>query len=96
MRKEREVAIGDKRGLHLRVIRAFAEKAQGYSSSIHVQSSTAAADGKSPLEMMLLEGGPGSKLKIVAEGEDAGEALAALAEFIENPDLAPAPGEENT
>lgn len=92
MRLVKTVPIGDKRGLHLRVIRAFAEKAQEFASDIRVQSPTASADGKSPLEMMLLKGSPGAKLKIIAEGEDAQEALDALTGFVSNPELPAEPG----
>ena len=91
MRLETEVPIGDKRGLHLRIIRAFAEKAQAFASEIKVHSKTATADGKSPLEMMLLKGSPGAKLKITAEGADAQEALEALAGLVQDPRLPDAP-----
>ena len=96
MRMEKEVPIGDKRGMHLRVIQTFVMKAQEFSSQIRVQSPTAKADGKSPIEMMLLKGSPGTKLKLIAEGEDAREALEALAGFISNPEPQAAPGEGNT
>lgn len=85
MTAEREIPIGDKRGLHLRVIRGFVEKAQAFESAILVECQTAKADGKSPLEMMLLKGSPGSTLRIRADGEDAETAVAALAEYITNP-----------
>lgn len=86
MRVEKQVPIGDKRGLHLRVIRSFVERAQSFDSKIWVECQTAKADGKSPLEMMLLKGSPGAKLRIGAEGQDAEKAVETLVGYITNPD----------
>ena len=86
MRIEKEIPIGDKRGLHLRVVKTFVEMAQGFSSDVVVESDASTADGKSPLEMMLLQGSPGSTLRIRVDGEDAEDAARVLAAYITNPE----------
>ena len=86
MRVEKQILIGDKMGLHLRVASQFAKLATTFECDVSVESETTTADGKSVLEMMLLKAGPGCKLTLRAKGQDAEEALRVLTSYVTDPD----------
>jgi len=67
--------IGNKFGLHLRVASEVAQKANGYSSDIQVLNKGKTADGRSIIELVLLNAGPGSELTIKATGSDEEKAI---------------------
>jgi phosphotransferase system HPr (HPr) family protein len=78
------VVIKDKTGFHTRTAAAFAKRAAGYSASISVTyRDKKAANGKSMLSLMALGVRNGEAISISAEGSDAPQALAALAELVE-------------
>lgn len=79
---EREVTIVNKQGLHARPVMRFIDIASQYQSTVRVFKGKTSVDGKSPMEMMLLEGTPGTRLKLVADGEDAATAVEALAKLV--------------
>ncbi len=74
------VKILNKLGLHARPAMTFAEKASEYTAKISVRrvDSEDVVDGKSIMQMLMLAGTMGTKLELMAEGDDAAEALAAL------------------
>ena len=81
-----DVTIRDREGLHARPVMRFVELAMRYQSQIQVRNVTLRGervDGKSAMQMMLLEATSGSVLRIEAVGDDAGEAVAALGKLIE-------------
>lgn len=61
----------------------FVDIANEYEAVISVRKGDQAVDGKSPMEMMLLEATQGTTLRLEAQGLDATEAVEALAELIE-------------
>ncbi len=75
-----KVKILNKLGLHARPAMTFAEKAGEFTSTITVRrcDSDEGVDGKSIMQMLMLAGTMGTELEIVAEGDDADDALVAL------------------
>ncbi len=95
----REVKIRNSEGLHARPVMRFVDLACTFASDIRVTNVTRgseAADGKSAMQMMLLEATQGSVLRIEAKGPDACEAVDALAALVDahfEPPAAPSPDE---
>jgi phosphocarrier protein HPr len=79
---EIEVIISNRQGLHARPAMKFVDTAARFASSVKVINGKVEVDGKSPMEMMLLEAVQGTKIKLRADGADCKEALDALAELI--------------
>jgi len=80
----REIELINKYGMHVRPAGAMAKLCQSFDSEITVEKEGRAVSGKSVLGLMTLEAPCGTVLKITAEGEDAEEALDAIAELINN------------
>lgn len=81
---EREVRIVNSQGLHARPVMHFVEIAGRFESRIRVEKNGNGVDGKSPMEMMLLEATKGTVLRLIADGSDAESAVAALAKLIDD------------
>jgi phosphocarrier protein HPr len=80
---ERETVIPNKEGLHFRPIMQFVDIVSRFSSHVTVHCQEREADGSSPMELLMLMATQGTKIKVVANGADAEEALAALVALIE-------------
>lgn len=80
------VTIRNRLGLHARPAMAFVDVAAGYASSITVKraDSDEAVDGKSIMQVMMLAATTGTRLDIVAEGDDAADACKALTELVDS------------
>ncbi len=78
----RELTIGNKLGIHARPAAQFVKTASRFDAEIRVEKDGEEVDGKSIMGLMMLAAGHGSVLNIIAEGDDAEEALGALAELI--------------
>ena len=76
--------ITNVRGLHARPASLFVQEASGYDSDITVQNETTGekVDGKSLMGLLMLAAPCGTRLKIVASGPDADQALDALGGLI--------------
>lgn len=82
-----EVTVANKEGLHARPVMRFVDLATTFESHVTICNVTlrgAELDGKSAMQMMLLEATQGCVLRIVARGTDAIEAVAALTALIES------------
>ena len=79
---EREIVIGVEEGLHARPAAQFVNKAKQFSSDIVVVKGGREANAKSPLKLMTLAARKGDKVTIRAEGDDADEAVDALAKIV--------------
>ena len=79
---EIEVTISNVQGLHARPVMRFVDIAGQFACTIRVRKESQDVDGKSPMEMMLLEATQGTVLKLLAEGADAHEALEALSTLV--------------
>ena len=83
----REVTIGNTEGLHARPVMRFIDVASRYQSKVSVMNVTRrgeTVDGKSAMQMMLLEATQGCVLRIEACGADAAAAVEALAALVES------------
>lgn len=69
-------------GLHARAAARFVDLAGRFQSSILVAMNGIAVDGKSILGILTLAAPCGSELQLVAEGDDAEAALAALSDLV--------------
>lgn len=80
----RAVRIVNRQGLHTRPVMKFVDLTGRFSSEVRVDKGdgTEQVDGRSPMEMMLLEAPKGTSLRITVTGEDAAELLDALEELI--------------
>ena len=64
---EREVVIPNKEGLHFRPIMKFVDTAQRFHAGVTVHCDERQADGRSPMEMLMLVATQGSKVRVVAD-----------------------------
>jgi phosphocarrier protein len=76
------VTIVNKQGLHARPIMQFVDLANRFQSQITITKGTQVVDGKSPMEIMLLEAICGTELTLTTVGSDAEQALDALADLV--------------
>lgn len=81
---EKEVTIPNREGLHFRPIMQFVDIAQRFKAGVTVHCEDRAADGRSPMEMLMLVATHGSRVRLVADGDDAEAALAALVGLVES------------
>lgn len=79
---EREVEIVNKQGLHARPVMRLADLLANYQADIRISKGDRTADPRSVFDMMLLEAPMGSRLKIVGRGDDAAQAIDAIAKLI--------------
>jgi phosphotransferase system HPr (HPr) family protein len=81
----RTVTVTNKTGLHARPAHALVKEAIGFQSSIAIIKGRTKADAKSMLDVLTLVAERGAELRIEAQGPDAENAVAALAElFVKN------------
>jgi len=79
---ERTMPIVNKLGLHARPAAEFVKVAGRFTSNITVRKDDLEVNGKSIMGMMMLAAECGSSLLVRAEGEDAEQALDAIAALI--------------
>lgn len=81
----REVTVRNKDGLHARPVMRFVDLASKFRSKVcvtNVSRGNEKIDGKSAMQMMLLEATRGNVLRIEARGRDARKAVEALAALV--------------
>jgi len=78
---ERETTVGPEEGIHGRPAAQFVKAAKGFSSQVVVVKGDREVNAKSVLKITGLAR-KGDKVTIRAEGEDAEEAVEALAQLI--------------
>jgi phosphocarrier protein HPr len=74
----RDMLVSNKLGIHARPAAMFVKTANRFSCEIFVEKDGEKVNGKSIMGMMMLAAGPGSKLTIHAQGQDASQALTEL------------------
>lgn len=80
------VVVINKLGLHARPAMQFVDLANQFASSIRVHREGCdpiTSDGKSVMQMIMLEGVSGTALRIEADGDDAPEAVEKLAALVD-------------
>lgn len=77
-----DVPVTNRRGLHARASARFVTLASGFEAAVTVSHDGASVLGTSIMGLMMLAAGPGSTIRITAEGMDADAAVAALATLV--------------
>jgi phosphocarrier protein len=75
---EREYTINNRLGLHARPASLFVKTTSRFSSIIKIIKGEQEIDGKSIMGLLMLAAGPGTLLKIVADGPDEADVFKAL------------------
>ncbi|MET0257964.1 MAG: HPr family phosphocarrier protein, partial [Methylobacterium sp.] len=91
---ERSVVVRVHEGLHARPATQFVKLAKGFSCDIEIRCNGRGASAKSAVKLMLLGVKENDEAVLRAEGEDAADAVSALATFLQTPgagDVALAP-----
>jgi phosphocarrier protein len=78
----RTVEIINIRGLHARASAKFVKLASGFDAEVRVSKDGQTVDARSIMGLMMLAAGPGCCIAIEAEGDQAGEAVEALADLV--------------
>jgi phosphocarrier protein len=76
------VEIVNIRGLHARASAKFVKVASGFDAEVRVSKDGQTVDARSIMGLMMLAAGPGCCIAIEAEGHQAREAVAALADLV--------------
>lgn len=79
---EREVQIVNRAGMHARPAAEFVRLAGSFASEITVSKDGLEVNGKSIMGVLMLAAEQGSTLRLVAQGDDALQALEALADLV--------------
>jgi phosphocarrier protein HPr len=74
----RDFMVANKLGIHARPAAMFVKTANRFHCDIFVEKDGEKVNGKSIMGLMMLAAGPGSKLTVYAQGQDASQALAEL------------------
>src|SRR6266568_9096629 len=74
----RDFMVQNKLGIHARPAAMFVRTANRFNCEILVEKDGEKVNGKSIMGLMMLAAGPGSKLTVYAQGQDASQALAEL------------------
>jgi len=74
----RELLIVNKLGIHARPAALFVKTANRFKCNVFVEKDGEKVNGKSIMGLMMLAAGPGSRLKVHAEGNDASAALSEI------------------
>lgn len=79
---EKTVDIVNKLGLHARAAAKLVTLASKFESDVRVRKDGREVSGKSIMGVMMLAAAKGSQVTLIAEGEDAEQALAELAALV--------------
>ena len=80
---EIEVVIKNEHGLHMRPSMQFVDIASQFDCDITVSNNEISVDGKSIMYVTMLAATMNTKLKIIAKGVDAKQAINALRKLVE-------------
>ena len=81
---ERDIIIRNKTGLHARPAAVVVQKANDFNSTIFLEKDEDRVNAKSIMGVMMLAAGEGSRIKIIAEGEDELEAVKTISALLES------------
>jgi phosphocarrier protein len=74
----KQFQVANKLGMHARPAAQFVKVANRYRCNVFVEKDGEKVNGKSIMGLMMLAAGPGSKVVVYAEGQDASQALAEI------------------
>ena len=80
----RELTVSNKLGIHARPAAMFVKTANRFKCNILVEKDGETVNGKSIMGLMMLAAGPGSKLKVQADGNDAPQAMSELESLLDH------------
>lgn len=87
MTVEKTLIIKNKQGLHARPAALFVQIANKFTCDVAITKGRQKVNGKSIMGIMMLEASAGSKITIVAKGDDAGQAVAELEALLMNDNI---------
>jgi phosphocarrier protein len=79
---QRELEIQNKLGLHARAAAKFVKCASQFLCEVHVGKDAMTVNGKSIIGVLLLAAPRGSRIMVIAEGEDEEKAVLALSDLV--------------
>ena len=79
---EKVVTIKNKQGLHARPAALFVQIANKFASEITIVRGRQKINGKSIMGIMMLAAGAGSKVTVIANGDDADKAIVELEKLL--------------
>lgn len=79
---EKVLVIANELGIHARPAALFVKLAATFDSDLMVEKDGEQVNGKSIMGVMMLASSKGSKIKIIAEGDDAQEAVEAIEHLV--------------
>jgi phosphocarrier protein len=71
----KELVVTNKLGIHARPAAMFVKTANRFDCEVFVEKDGETVNGKSIMGLMMLAAGPGSKIRVQAEGADASQAV---------------------
>lgn len=75
---EKVYTVSNRLGLHARPASMFVKTTSRFSSHVKIVKDGQEIDGKSIMGILMLAAGPGTELKIVAEGPDENDVISSL------------------
>ena len=72
---KKELVVANKLGIHARPAAMFVKTANQFDCEVFVEKDGETVNGKSIMGLMMLAAGPGSKIRVQADGEDAAKAV---------------------
>jgi phosphocarrier protein HPr len=79
---ESRATILNQEGLHARLAARLVSLASKFRSRVVLEKDSQTADAKSIMSVLILAAGPGTELRILAEGDDEKQAAEAIAQLI--------------
>jgi phosphocarrier protein len=73
-----EMVVQNKLGIHARPAAMFVKTANRFHCEVFVERDGERVNGKSIMGLMMLAAGPGTKIRVQAEGSDAAQAIREL------------------
>lgn len=80
----RELPITNRRGLHARASAKFVQTVEKFDAEVEVSKDSQTVGGLSIMGLMMLAASIGTSIRVVARGPEAAQAMAAIAELVEN------------
>jgi len=81
---EKEIVIRNKSGLHARPAAVIVQKANEFQCDIFFEKDEDRVNAKSIMGVMMLAAGQGSKIRIIADGDDESDAIASISALLES------------
>lgn len=82
LKVHKEMVVQNKLGIHARPAAMFVKTANSFECDVFVEKDGETVNGKSIMGLMMLAAGPGSKLMVHCEGDDAAKAAQELEQLL--------------